>query len=99
MVDLASFDDTADRLMTVALGGEVIKADDGNPITITFFGPDSHQYAVARNKMLNELRKLQARAIPTAPVTVQSEKAVYVQFYAEITRAWSAPLPVRGKAV
>jgi len=49
--------------------------------------------------MLNGLRKLQARATAAAPMTVQEEKAVYIKFYADVTKAWSGNLPVRGRAV
>jgi hypothetical protein len=100
MIDLALFDDVADRVMTLAApGGQVINDEAGNPITVSFYGPDSPQYAVARNRMMNELRRLQARATPTAPVAVQDERVIYIQFYAEITKGWSAPLPIRGKPV
>jgi hypothetical protein len=100
MLDLASFDDVADRVMTLAApGGMVITDEAGNPITVSFYGPDSPQYGLARNKMMNELRRLQARATAANPVTVQDEKAIYIQFYADITKGWSAPLPIRGKPV
>lgn len=97
MVDLSQkmASETAEMEVT-ELNGEVMRDEAGKPVTITFYGPGSREYARANNKRQNKVLQRVKKKGHT-DLSVDEQNAEQAEFLASITASFNG-LEYNGKS-